>query len=33
MNMDGEIVREFAEGQAGDTYIVPVWEWAAGIYF
>ena len=33
VNMDGEIVREFTEGQAGDTYIVPVWEWAAGVYF
>ena len=33
VNMDGEIVREFTEGQAGDTYIVPMWEWAAGAYF
>ncbi len=27
------MVKEFASDFAKDTFIVPVWDWAAGVYF
>jgi hypothetical protein len=33
VNAAGAVVREFRNDMPGATYMVPVWEWAAGIYF
>jgi hypothetical protein len=33
VNAAGAVVREFKNDMPGATYMVPVWEWAAGIYF
>lgn len=33
INAAGQVVREFQGGRPGATYIVPVWDWAPGVYF
>ncbi|MFT5912391.1 MAG: hypothetical protein ACI9XO_003926, partial [Paraglaciecola sp.] len=33
LDSQGRIVEQFAVGQNDVTMVVPVWEWAKGIYF
>jgi hypothetical protein len=33
VNAAGAVVREFKNEMPGATYMVPVWDWAAGVYF
>jgi hypothetical protein len=32
-DVQGRLVREFKTRHPEDTFIVPVWGWAAGVYF
>ena len=34
LDANGQLLRSFpSNGSAGDTFILPIWDWAAGVYF